>query len=136
MPISVKTTPGGTVGPVPLLPAQLPVELYFRLVFDTSATAEGWCTEAVRLCETVALNEVAGKLDRIVVWGPKPAQPGVRVIGRGEVFVSELALRVVRALLKAYVPSPEPVSLGQFPHDLHCYAGADADRRAYEAIRR
>lgn len=73
-------------------------------------------------------------LDRIVLWGPAEPDPGVSG-GNGNVFVSDLGVRVLRMLRDVRIPGTELSSLCQLDYDLKMYAGSESDYRAYSAVR-
>lgn len=135
MPISVTKTESRTEHTNVLWPESLPVELYFKVVFDDPKTASNWCTQAAAMLGSVTLSGADASFQRFVVWGPKAPRDHWVAGGHGTVFISELALRVIRARGDLRVPGAEAVSLSQLDYDLHLYVGSVVDQSAYSAIR-
>ena len=135
MPISVTTTEGRHAVQYPFPPDALPIELYFKIVFDTSKVGATWCVKTLEVLERFRLDSTTERLQRVVVWGPAAPETGWETTGPGNVFVSELALRIVRASGEVRVPGAEPVSLSQLEYNLKMYVGSAADERAYRMIR-
>ena len=136
MPMSVTRTEGRTTSTYPLSPDSLPIELYFKIVFDDPRVASRWCTDAATSFSKVSLGSELTSLQRLVVWGPSAPSDNWVSGGNSNVFVSELALRIVRALGELRVPGAEPVALSQLEYNLRLYVGSASDQRAYDVIRR
>lgn len=132
MPISItRSNPDEVPQPSRHL-ALVPVELYFRLGFRELTEAREWAERAVDVLREVRV-ETPVILDRIVVWGPRRERPGIRVEGEGYVFLSELALRCLRAVDHRPIPVPEMVSLARLHRLLEMLEGSDIDQQAYDS---
>lgn len=119
----------------PLSAEQLPIEIYFKLGFGSLEAAAEWCTRAVESLGRVQGNDPDLRGHRIVVWGPRGPERGVRRSGYGTVFLSELAIRQLRALQDVPVPQSEIVTVSALEYDLHMYRGSPIDEATYRRIR-
>ena len=108
----------------------LPTELYLRLGFADVSRARAWAADAIAAL-THADPGTDATRERVVVFAPAPSTSG-EVVGHGFVYVSELAMRVLRAVATQKIPRPELVSLAQLDPDLEMLAGTEVDRRAYD----
>ena len=121
MPIRITNHPAPPQPPDPVHPSTLPEEIYVRLEFDNQDKAKRWCDDVT---ETLArpISDV-GPFDRVVLWAP--AHDG------NAVYLSVLAMRLVRAQGGRYLPARELVSMGQLPAGLEMLIGSQTDERAY-----
>jgi hypothetical protein len=131
MPISIRNVPPDESSKPLRRLAFVPAELYFRLGFHDLVQAREWAEQAVAALGGVELHN-ASHLDRIIVWGPRRQPAGIAISGEGYVFVSELALRCLRALEVQSIPVPELVSLVRLERGLEMLQGEAIDQRAYD----
>lgn len=135
MPLSIRTTAASKTTEAPFSADQLPEELYIKIVFDDHARAAKWCADVVGWLENVQGYDSALAFHRVVIWGPKPLGAEYSLSGQGTVYVSELAIRLLRAIGPVRVSRSEITSLGQLEYDMHMYVGSADDQRAYDEIR-
>ena len=133
MPISRRIKEGNRTSEVPLSLDQLPTELYFRIPFDDAAVAATWAESAVRVLQTMTFSNAYEALDRVVLWGSSRSGP-LAAGGPGYAFVSELAMRMLRAVGELPIPRAEMVPLSQLEAGLQLYLGAQSDALAYRRI--
>ena len=135
MPFSITVTQGRSETTYPVSPGSLPIELYFKIPFEEADGASTWCGQVVTTLSRVKVDSSDIGLHRIVVWGPSPPEGSWSGGGGLNAYVSELALRLLRAFGDTRVPGAIPVSLSQLDLGLHMYVGGDADQRVYRIIK-
>jgi hypothetical protein len=131
MPISRETITLKQEDPASLSADQIPVELYFKLTFDDGTTCSTWIQSAIKVLRETRYRKSPDSIDRPVVWGPREAFGS-----RPHVFVSEIALRLLRAAGQVRVPATKgPVSVSELDAGLQLYLGCPVDERVYKGVR-
>lgn len=124
MPVRV-TRPTAPQAPEPIDASMLPEEIYIELRFDDHDRAVAWCDSVVPDLRRHVYD--LGTLDRVVLWRPGTDQ--------SQVFLSVLAMRIVRALGKRYMPVVGLVSLAELPSGLLLMLGDQPDELAYRNVK-
>jgi hypothetical protein len=103
----------------------LPEEIYVELHFDDHDRAVAWCDSLVSDLQRRVFD--FGPWDRVVLWRPS--------LDQSKVYLSVLAMRIVRALGNRYLPVTGLVSLAQFPPGFQLMLGNQSDQQAYREVK-
>jgi hypothetical protein len=131
MPIRITRTEGGP-SPETTEFELLPVEIYLRANFEDENAARLWAERAVTILQEAHLRAQRFTGSQFVVWAPARRTDGFTRSGHGYVFLSELAVRVLRALgpvRKRF----ELMSLSEIEPDMEMLMGTQSDRAAHGA---
>ena len=133
MPVTITNSAATQVPAPPLQAAEIPVELYFRVQFESTKKAEDWARTAAEVIKRTRVD-LEAEIGRYVIWSHEVRPNEAPLSSIGYVFLSEASLRVLRATGALAVPATKVVCLSELERGLELILGTQADAKAYGSI--